>query len=101
MATNDAILKLNINALRSNKHQLEPWRREEKANQELITYTSKAMRLRLNQASLKGRAGWWQESECSIEHLKNLFIKAYGDNDMVSVINYAAMIHARRICDTE
>lgn len=101
MATNDAILKLNFDALRSNKHQLEPWRREEKANQELISYTSKAMRLRLNQASLKGRAGWWQEAECTIEHLENLLDKAATDKDMISVINYAAMIHARRICDSD
>ena len=101
MATNDAILKLNIDALRSKKHKMEPWQREEKANQELISYTAKAMRLRLNQASLKGRAGWWQQSECSIEHLENLLDNAVSDKDMVSVINYAAMIHARRICDQE
>lgn len=101
MATNDAILKLNIDALRSKKHKMEPWQREEKANQELISYTSKAMRLRLKQAALKGRAGWWQESECSIEHLNDLLIEAHDENDMISVVNYAAMIHARRICDTE
>lgn len=101
MATNDTILKLNVNALRSNKHQLEPWQREEKADHELITYTTKAMRLRLAQASQKGRYGWWNDRECSAQHLQNCYERAVAEDDLISVINYAAMIHARRICDTE
>jgi hypothetical protein len=101
MATNDAILKLNIDALRSKKHKMEPWQREEKADQELISYTSKAMRLRLAHASQKGRYGWWNESECTTQHLQNCYHRAIAEDDLLSVINYAAMIHARRICDTE
>lgn len=99
MATNDLILAMNLTALRANKNQQQEFICEDKADHELVTYTTKAMRLKLATARERGRKGWWREGQCSIDQLQNLLDLALADNDMVSVINYAAMIHARRLVD--
>jgi hypothetical protein len=99
MATNDLILAMNLTALRANKKPNEQFICEDKADHELVTYTTRAMRLKLASARVKGRQGWWREDECSIDQLKNLLDLALAESDMISVINYAAMIHARRLVD--
>jgi hypothetical protein len=99
MAINDQILALNLKALRTNKIQRERFICEDKADHELVNYTTKAMRCKLGEARAKGRQGWWRQDECSIDQLQNLLDLALADADMISVINYAAMIHARRLTD--
>lgn len=101
MATNEKIIALNIKALRANKNPSERFRCEDKADMELVAYTFRAMRLRLAAAREKGRSGWWRQNECSIEHLQHLLDLALADDDMISVVNYAAMIHARKLADQE
>lgn len=99
MATNDKILELNIKALRDPKNTREQWLKDDHADRELVAYTTKAMRNKLADARKKGRAGWWDNTQCSIEHLQNLMLTAVQDGDMISVINYAAMVHARQLAD--
>lgn len=101
MATNDKIIALNIRALRNNKNKRERFICEDHADRELIAYTTRAMRLKLASAREKGRSGWWREDECTVEHLQNLLEKAQASGDMISVINYAAMIHVRVLADQE
>lgn len=93
------IVALCFSAIRANKTNDEAWLNEDRADRELVAFTQKNMRTKLAAARLKGRRGWWRESECSIEELKALLDQAMAKNDMASVINYAAMIQVRNIID--
>lgn len=86
-------------ALRSNRNNDEHWLNEDRADRELVAFTQKVMRETLAAARKKGRSGWWRNEQCAIEHLENLLDQAIKDGDMISVINYAAMIQIRRITD--
>lgn len=93
------IVKQCFTALRVNRNADEAWLNEDRADRELVSYTQKAMREKLAAARMKGRRGWWRMDACSIEELEALLQKALADKDMISVINYAAMIEVRRITD--
>lgn len=54
---------------------------------------------RLEAAREKGRHGWWDDKVCSIASLKASLAKAITKGDMIDVINFAAMIHAREAVD--
>lgn len=93
------ILSQCFAAIRSNRNHDEAWLNEDRADRELVSYTQKAMRETLGDARYKGRRGWWRKEECTVEQLEKLLQKALDDRDMISVINYAAMIEVRRITD--
>lgn len=93
------IVALCFSAIRANKTNDETWLNEDRADRELVAFTQKNMRTTLAAARLKGRRGWWRESECSIKELNTLLYEAVEKNDMASVINYAAMIQVRKIID--
>lgn len=86
-------------AMRSNRNHDEPWLNEDRADRELVSYTQKAMREKLALARMKGRSGWWRKDACTIDELEFLLDQARTQGDMISVINYAAMIEVRRIAD--
>ena len=86
-------------ALRSNRFNDEAWLIEDRADRELVSFTQKTMRDKLDAARLKGRRGWWKQNECSMENLENSLHSAIAKGDMADVINYAAMIQVRRITD--
>lgn len=54
-----------------------------------------AMSLRLREKRAEGRGGWWNESQCSTMHLRDLFMKAVERGNMVDIANYAMMIYCR------
>jgi hypothetical protein len=93
------IVKQVFIALRSNRNNDEAWLNEDRADRELVSFTQKVMRETLADGRKKGRSGWWRNEHCSVEHLEDLLNKAVKDGDMMSVINYAAMIQIRRITD--
>lgn len=93
------ILTQCFHALRSNRNNDEAWINEDRADRELVSYTQKAMRDKLAEARNKGHHGWWRQNKCTIATLENLLHQAAAKGDMVSVINYAAMIEVRRITD--
>ncbi len=62
---------------------------------EALAIFTAAMHKRLTKARKQGRSGWEKPSECSVESLAALLIKAVGDGDLVSVANYAMMLHQR------
>lgn len=93
------ILRACFSAIRSNRNNDETWINEDRADRELVAYTQKAMRDKLAAARLKGRNGWWHQDTCPLANLEKLLHEAMAKGDMVSVINYAAMIEVRRITD--
>ena len=101
MAINDQIMALNIKALRAPKDTREQFKKDEHADRELVAYTTKAMRIKLASASEKGRAGWWDDKQCTAEQLHSLMLTAVQEDDLISVINYAAMVHARKLADQQ
>lgn len=54
---------------------------------------------RVEAARENGRHGWWDDKVCSIANLKAGLAKAITKGDMIDVINFAAMIHAREAVD--
>src|SRR5690554_5538506 len=99
MATNDTIIALNLLDLRTKSSSDEAWLNNDRADRELLIYTQKAMRQRLAAARDKGRQGWWNDAEVDCETLKSLLYRALDDNDLINVINYAAMLHTRKLAD--
>lgn len=73
---------------------------EQYADDRLRSYARMAMRDKLEIARLKGRGGWWNEDECSVEYLRDLLREHIDKGDMVDVMNFAAMIYARECAGT-
>lgn len=65
----------------------------------LIQYTTSAMKERLKACRDKGRGGWWNSDECSIQNLENSLAEHINKGDWVDVINLSAMIYVRQIYD--
>lgn len=99
LATVEHIFSLQMAAIRKQAASTDRQVTEDRADRELIAFTQKKMREALAKARTKGRQGWWSEADCQIEHLEDLLSRAFDQGDMISVINYAAMIEARRIAD--
>lgn len=99
MATNDNIIALNLLNLRANSNNDEAWLINDRADRELLIYTQKAMRQRLAAARDNGKHGWWSDKLTDSETLKNQLYRALDENDLISVINFAAMLHARKLAD--
>jgi len=69
-------------------------------NMSSTAYFSGLMRKRLNEKSDEGRGGWYNESECDAEYLRNLLIEKMEDkNDeiWIDIANYCMMLHMRGI----
>lgn len=93
------LLRHCMRAIRSNRNHDDATINEDRADRELVAYTQKVMRDSLAAARMKGRRGWWRQAECTIEYLEKLLHEAQKRNDLISVINYAAMLQVRRITD--
>ncbi len=93
------IFALQMRVIHENATKVERFQTEDRADRELVSLTQKQMRESLAKARAKGKAGWWNPTQCSMEHLQNLLQVAVSKGDMINVINYAAMINARRIAD--
>ncbi|CAL9958322.1 hypothetical protein VPHD85_0035 [Vibrio phage D85] len=65
------------------------------ADNQLLLASKSAMALKLHEASLNGRHGWWDKDVCSIDDLLTMRDKALKENDHVSVLNFTAMIAMR------
>lgn len=97
--TPQTIFAMQMEIIRKNAPTTEPFVSDDRADRELVSFTQKAMREKLAQARHKGKSGWWKQNECSVEHLHERMIEAVQEDNMINVINYAAMIHARRVAD--
>ena len=73
---------------------------ENYADDRLRSYARMAMKDKLEIARLKGRGGWWNANECSIETLRRMLSEHMEKGDMVDVMNFAAMIYARECSGT-
>jgi (2Fe-2S) ferredoxin len=61
----------------------------------LVKEASYAMEKKLEKSREKGRGGWWDNGQCSIEDLKRMLEDHLAKGDMVDVMNFAAMIFVR------
>jgi len=66
---------------------------------DLANFVEMAMRMKFMEAHDQGKSGWWLEDECTIEQLETLLEKAISDKDYISIINYCAMVYARKNAD--
>jgi hypothetical protein len=69
------------------------------ADSELMRMMAAEATNKLDDATKKGRHGWWDDKVCSIRDLKLRLGDAIFHGNMIDVINYAAMIHAREAVD--
>lgn len=74
---------------------------EETADMRLLDLAQRAMRGKLALARMKGRGGWWNDTECSIEHLRALLREHVEKGDMRDVMNLAAMVFVREVADAQ
>ncbi len=98
-ATIQQIFALQMRVIRENATKAERFQTEDRADRELVSLTQKQMRESLAKARTTGKSGWWNTAECSIEYLEELLQEEVKKGHMINVINYAAMINARRIAD--
>lgn len=49
----------------------------------------------------KGRHGWWDEEECTVEYLNALLKQQVEKGDMVDIANLAMMIKLRELIEGE
>jgi hypothetical protein len=66
-----------------------------RADYRLADYAHRAMCEKLAIARSKGRGGWWNPEECSIDYLRELLRKHVEKGDMRDVMNLAAMVYVR------
>ena len=81
--------KYMINMMRS------PNAPENYADEKMAGITNEAMRSKLRIARDKGRHGWWNSEQCSIEDLKKMLLEQIKKGDMIDVMNFAGMIFIR------
>lgn len=93
-------VKKDIGSLRSLHRVVKKEIIEESADDRLVKYACMAMREKLKISMERGRGGWWNPDECSIEQLRYMLQEHMEKGDMVDVMNFAAMIYARECADT-
>ena len=69
------------------------------ADHRLVDYAGRAMAEKLAVARARGRGGWWDATECSIDLLRGMLQEHIAKGDMRDVMNLAAMIYTREIAD--
>lgn len=72
---------------------------DELADASLVRHATDAMREKLALARSHGRGGWWNDKECSIDHLRSLLREHVEKGDMRDVMNLAAMVYVREMAD--
>ncbi|MDY6868830.1 MAG: hypothetical protein SVT56_13195 [Chloroflexota bacterium] len=68
---------------------------DETADHLMVTFATRKMREKLAEKRKEGRGGWFHD-DCSEEHLINLLNDHIAKGDMVDILNFAAMILAKR-----
>ena len=69
---------------------------DEYIDDRLCEYVYRSMKEKLALARDKGRGGWYRE-DCKIDDLKKMLIEHIDKGDMIDVINFAAMIYAKKL----
>lgn len=95
------LFAMQMLAIRKSLATTERFLAEDRADRELANFSRQVIRSELETARKNGKQGWWNEKECSTEHLQNLLDAAYNRNDLTAVITYASMLHARSIADSQ
>ena len=91
------IAKLRVIAARDDGKLLHVF--DEMADYRLVQHAASAMREKLALARSRGRGGWWNDKECTIELLRHLLREHLEKGDMRDVMNLAAMVYVREIAD--
>ena len=65
----------------------------------LVDLVTRDMQDKLNKKRKQGYGGWWAEELCSTEDLLERLRGHIEKGDMVDVMNFAAMIHARKLLE--
>lgn len=65
------------------------------ADYRLVYFAGEAMKEKLGIARSRGRGGWWNPEECSIDLLRQMLRDHVEKGDMRDVMNIAAMIYVR------
>lgn len=94
------IFAMQMLAIRKSLEVTERFLVEDRADRELANFSRQVIRTELEKARKNGKQGWWNEKECSREHLQNLLDAAYNRNDLTAVITYASMLYARSVADS-
>ena len=68
---------------------------EEERDEEALRHFTAAMRAKLFNARIKGRGGWWDESVCSIQNLRDMLADHMLKGDPVDVANFCMFLHQR------
>lgn len=79
--------------------EVSPHVHDMRADYRLTNYAQQAMCEKLAIARGKGRGGWWNPEECSIDLLRTLLSEHVEKGDMRDVMNIAAMIYVRECVD--
>ena len=87
--------------LRKLAAHVDPPNIEELADMRLLDLAQRAMRDKLALARMKGRGGWWNDAECSVEQLRALLREHVDKGDMRDVMNLAAMVYVREVADAQ
>lgn len=69
------------------------------ADDKLVRHAADAMREKLKLARVRGRGGWWNSDECTVDDLRSLLREHIEKGDMRDVLNLAAMVYVREIAD--
>ena len=70
------------------------------ADEFMVNLAGTMMKEKLSKARDKGRGGWWDKEQCSIDSLKHLLKEHVEKGDMIDVLNIAAMIQVRTMGDS-
>lgn len=97
--TDKEYTKAALTAIRNQAATSERWIIEKMADAMLLQHSQLGMAAKLNAAREKGRGGWWNKNECSIEYLRQLLREHVEKGDMMDVMNLAAMVYVREIAD--
>ena len=66
-----------------------------RADFRLVDFARQAMQEKLAIARSRGRGGWWNPDECSVNLLRQMLREHVEKGDMRDVMNIAAMIYVR------
>jgi hypothetical protein len=70
---------------------------DEMMDRRLVEYAAKAMSAKLAKSRQKGRGGWWDPGNTSLDELRQMLVEHVVKGDMRDVMILAAMVWAREV----
>ncbi len=93
----DGLLSADLKSVRAmlNTTPLDGAIANEMMDRRLVEYASKAMAAKLARSRQKGRGGWWDPKDMSVDALRKMLVEHVAKGDMRDVMILAAMVWAR------